>query len=43
MSNMLDIQKLRNNRNVPPFYGTYQRFSQPNQQEIFSINLDRFA
>lgn len=43
MSNLEDIQKLRNNRNIPQFYGTYQRFSQSNLPETYNMNLDRFT
>lgn len=43
MTNMQDIQKLRHTRNMPPFYATSQRFSQPSQPEIYNINLDKFA
>lgn len=43
MSHLRDIQKLRNNRNIPPYYTTTQRFSQPNQGETLNINLDRFV
>ena len=43
MTHMEDIQKLRQARNMPPFYATSQRFSQPSQPEIYNINLDKFA
>ncbi len=43
MSNLEDIQKLRNNRNLQQFFGTYQRFSQSSQPETYNINLDRFV
>lgn len=43
MSHLRDIQKLRQNHNIPAYYGTTQRFSQPSPSETFNINLDRFA
>lgn len=42
MTHMQDIQRLRQTRNMPPFYATAQRFSQPSQPEIHNINLDQY-
>lgn len=41
MMNMLDLEKFRTSRNISHQYPATQRFSQPNQQDIYNINYDR--
>ena len=43
MTHFQDIQKLRFTHNIPHFYSTTQRFSQPSQPEIYNINLDKMV
>jgi hypothetical protein len=42
MTHFQDIQKLRFNQNIPHYYSTTQRFSQPSQSETYNINIDKF-